>query len=131
MEFFKKNLKWIVLILFFLLCVKSFQSCLRKSENTRLKENLSEICDSLVEEKVNIIINKDLMINSLENEIVTRDFIIKDQENDLEIAGVRVDAAERRADAIQRTAEMITTNTTIEFKGVEEIKDTIINEKNN
>ena len=58
-------------------------------------------------------------IDSLDNEIVTRDFVIKDLINDLEIAGVRVDAAERRADAVQRTAEKVKSNTTIQIKGAE------------
>jgi len=65
------------------------------------------------------LIKKDLIIDSLDKEITTRDFIIKDLTNDLEIAGVRVDEAQKRADAVQRTAEKVKTHTTIEIKGAE------------
>ena len=58
-------------------------------------------------------------IDSLENENLTKYFIIKDLTNELKIAGVKVDAAERRADAVQRTAERVKSNTTIEIKGAE------------
>ena len=69
--------------------------------------------------KDQIILNNTIIIDSLDTEILTRDFMINDLTNDLKIAGVRVDAAERRADAVQRTAEKIKTNTIIEVKGVE------------
>jgi hypothetical protein len=108
MEWLKKNLKWIVLILFFLLVVKSIQSCNR---NMLLRVHQKD-CDS-------IQIQKNLFIDSLQQEIVTRDFMIKDLANELKIAGVKVNEAQKRADAVQRTAERVKTNTTIEIKGAE------------
>lgn len=129
MDWLKKNLKYITILFMILFFVKTFQSCNRKMSLRIVEKNLTTECDSLVNEKNEIISSKNIIIDSLKQEVITRDFIIKDLTNDLEIAGVRVDAAERRADAVQRTAERIKTNTTIEVKGVEREKsDTIKNQ---
>lgn len=122
MDWLKKNLKYITILFMILFFVKTFQSCNRKMSLRIVEKNLTTECDSIVNEKNEIISSKNLIIDSLKQEVITRDFIIKDLSNDLEIAGVRVDAAERRADAVQRTAERIKTNTTIEVKGVEREK---------
>jgi len=95
---------------------------------TRIKEkNLTEECDSIVNQRDVIIGNKNLVIDSLKSEVLTRDFEIMDLERDLEIAGIKVNAAERRADAVQRTAERVKSNTTIEIRGAE--KDTTTNKQ--
>ena len=127
MDWIKKNLKYITIVFIALFFVKTFQSCNRKMSLRVVEKNLTEECDSLLLVKDNIIRGKNLVIDSLTKENLTKDFLIKDLENDLEIAGVRVNAAERRADAVQQTAERIKTNTTIEVKGVE--RDTTENKK--
>ena len=125
-KFLKKNLKWITLIFIFLFCIKSFQSCLRKTEITRLEKTSIYVCDSLLNEK-NIII--DSLENGWEVDLKEKDYMIKDLINDLKIAGVKVDAADKRANAVQSTAEKIRANTTIEIKTQENKKDTLENKK--
>jgi hypothetical protein len=122
-KWLKKNLKWITLALVFLFSIKSFQSCNRKATIRIQNKNLSEQCDSLLQIKDQIIKEKNLLIDSLDNEILTREFIIKDLSTELKIAGIKYDEAQKRAEAIQRTAERIRTNTTIEIEGAE--RDTI------
>ncbi|HPI81810.1 MAG TPA: hypothetical protein PK122_01055 [Candidatus Paceibacterota bacterium] len=122
-KWLKKNLKWITLALVFLFFIKSFQSCNRKATIRIQNKNLSEQCDSLLQIKDQIIKEKNFIIDSLDNEILTREFLIKDLTTDLKIAGIKVDEAQRRAEAVQRTAERIRTNTTIEIKGAE--RDTL------
>lgn len=127
-KWLKKNLRYVSLVLLALFLLKNIQSCNRKMALKVVERNLTEECDSITTEKNNIILEKDLIIDSLENEIITKDFMIKDLTSDLKVAGVRVDAAERRADAVQKTAESIKANTTIEVKGVE--RDTTKKESN-
>lgn len=119
MEWLKKNLRYITIIIFALLLLKSVQSCNRKmSLNTADKKHKIEV-DSIKKEFNGVISVYENEIDSLEGELVARDFMIKDLTADLKIAGVKVNAAERRANAIQKTAESIKANTTIEVKGVE------------
>ena len=115
----KRNLKYITLILLALLIIGRIQSCNRKMGSRIRENNLSAECDSIVQQKNDIIGSKDLVIDSLRTIIITRDYEIMDLEKDLEIAGIKVNAAERRADAVQRTAEAVKANTTIEIKGAE------------
>lgn len=119
MDWLKKNLRYITLVLLALFFIKTFQSCNRKMALRVVETNLTEERDSLLNMKDIIISEKDFVIDSLEAEILTKEFLIRDLYNDLEIAGVKVDEAQRRADAVQRTAERIKQNTTIEVKGVE------------
>ena len=118
-KWLRKNLKYIAIILLALFLMKTVQSCNRKMTIKTQEKNLIMNCDSALQIKDNIILKKDKEINSLKEENLTKDFIIKDLTNDLKIAGVKVDEAQKRADAVQRTAEKIRTNTTIEVKGVE------------
>jgi hypothetical protein len=127
MDWLKKNLRYITMILVALLFIKTFQSCNRKMSMRVVEKNLTEERDSLLYMKDQIISGKNLVIDSLEKENITKDFLIKDLYNDLEIAGVRVNEAQRRADAVQQTAESVRSNTTIEVRGVE--KDTTENKK--
>jgi len=83
------------------------------------EKTLSVEHDSIMKEKNAYIYSLNLNIDSLKKEVLTRDFIINDLTNDLKIAGVKVDAAERRAEAVQRTAEKVKSNTTIQVTGVE------------
>ena len=125
----KKNLRYIAIILLIFSLFKTVQSCNRKMSIRIQDKNLSEICDSIVNEKDKVIVEKNIVIDSLENEITIRDFMIKDYENELKIAGVKVNEAEKRAESILSVAEKIKTNTTIEVKGVEEIIDSTKNIK--
>jgi hypothetical protein len=125
MDWIKKNLKYITIVFIALFLMKNFQSCNRKMALRVVETNLTEERDSLLNMKNVIISEKNLVIDSLEAEILTKEFLIKDLYNDLEIAGVKVDEAQRRADAVQRTAEKVKSNTTIQVKGVE--KDTTEN----
>jgi len=122
-KWLKKNLKWITLALAFLFFIKSFQSCNRKATIRIQNKNLSEQCDSLLQIKDQIIREKSYIIDSLDKEILVREFFIKDLFAELKIAGIKYDEAQKRAEAIQRTAERIRSNTTIEIKGAE--RDTI------
>ena len=118
-KWLKKNLKYVVIILMALFLIKTVQSCNRKMTLRVVERNLTMDCDSALNAKNKIILNEVSENDSLRKEILTRDFIIKDLTNELKIAGVKVDAADRRADAVIRTAEKIRTNTTIEIKGAE------------
>lgn len=119
-KWLRKNLKYITLILLTLFLLKTTQSCNRKMSLKTMEKNLTMEYDSLLNEAKSIISLQTYEIDSLENEIVTRDYMIKDLTTDLKIAGVRVDEAQRRADAVQRTAEKVKSNTTIQIKGAEE-----------
>jgi hypothetical protein len=90
-------------------------------------KNLSEVCDSITNLKDQRINNQNFEIDSLNREILSREFLIKDLSTELKIAGVKYDEAQKRADAIQKTASSIRANTTIEVRGVE--KDTTKNKR--
>jgi len=107
-----KNVKWILMVMFFLLAIKTFQGCTRKTSLRIQEKKLTAICDS-----VTTSLTKEN--DSLKREIIAREFLIKDLSAELKIAGVKYDEAQKRADAIQKTAASIKANTTIEVKGVE------------
>lgn len=115
-NFFKKNLKIITIIAVILFFFKSFQSCSRKATIKIQEKNLTEYCDSITTTK-----NKE--IDSLKQELLTKEFLIKDLTSELKIAGVRVNEAQKRATAVQKTAQSVKTNTRIEVTGV--ARDTI------
>jgi hypothetical protein len=115
-KWFNKNLKWIVLVLFLLLSIKTFQSCSRKTSLRIQEKKLTTQCDSIVN---GLTHERDSLIK----EIISREFLIKDLSTELKIAGVKYDEAQKRADAIQKTAASIKANTTIEVKGVERDTD--------
>ena len=119
----KKNLRYITIILLGLFILKSIQGCNRKMSLSIQEKSFMIEKDSLININKNLKISNELREDSLKQEVITRDFMIKDFTNDLKIAGVRVNEAQKRADAIQRTAEKIKTNTTIEVRGVEKIKN--------
>lgn len=118
-QFFTKNTKWVIIVLFVLFMFKTIQSCNRNMSIRTQEKKLTTNCDSLISIKNDVIYDLNNQITSLKDEILTRDFMIKDLTNELRIAGVKVDEAQRRADAIQKTASSIKTNTTIEVKGVD------------
>jgi hypothetical protein len=108
----KKNLRYITIAFIALFMIKNVQSCNRKMSLKIQTKNLTEMCDSISS-------SKDIIIDSLNNEILSREFLIKDLSTELRIAGVKYDEAQKRADAIQKTASSIRSNTTIEVKGAE------------
>ncbi len=115
-KFLKKNLKTIAIIAVLLFFFKSFQSCSRKATITNLEKTLTEECDSITTSKI-------LEIDSLNKELITKEFLIMDLTSDLKVAGVRVNEAQKRASAVEKTARSVRSNTTIQVKGVE--RDTI------
>lgn len=114
----EKNLKYITIVIFVLFFIKTIQSCNRKMTLNITETEFNEQIDSIQKRCIKTE-------DSLKSEILARDFVIKDLTTDLKIAGVKVDEAQSRADAVLRTAERIRSNTTIQIKGAE--KDTIKN----
>jgi len=112
MNWISKNLKLITIIIFFLFCIKSFQSCNRKVSLRIQEKKLTQHCDSIVNQK-----NKE--IDSLKKENFSKDFMLTDMKYELKISGIKYDEAQKRADAIQKTVSSIRANTTIEIKGAE------------
>jgi len=100
-QFFSKNMKWIVLILFILLLFKTIQSCNR--------ETFLDISS-----KTYIV-----QIDSLKKQTQIYHDSIKQLNFNLKIADRLTSAANERANAVQSTAEKIKANTTITVKGVE------------
>jgi len=98
-KFLQKNLRTIAIILLFLFMIKSFQTCVQKTSIRKQEKKITLIKDSL------------------DKEILAREYLIKDLTYELKIAGVRVDEAQKRAEAVQATAEKIKTNTTIKIEG--------------
>lgn len=128
-KWLKKNVRYITIILLGLFILKSIQGCNRKMSLSIQEKKFMIEKDSLINLNKNLKISNEFIEDSLKLEITARDYMIKDFTNDLKIAGVRVDEAQKRADAILRTAEKIKTNTIIEVRGVERYtnkSDTII-----
>ena len=113
MEWFKKNKNYVILALGILFLYKSVQSCNRGTSLSIKEKKFKEEKEQLIKFKDSIIITKVLTIDSLEDQIIQRNMLIKDLSNELKIAGVRASEAQKRADAVQRTAEKIKANTTI------------------
>ena len=113
--FFKKNLKYITLILLALFFIKTFQSCNRDMANTRLEKENTYLVDSLntmhTTEKGAYLIQ----IQNCVDEVRRLEYEVK-------LANAERDAANRRANAVQSTAEKIRENTsiTIENKSKED-----------
>ena len=94
----------VVLFLFF-----NFRSCMQK---TTLKRENAE----LVTEYDSLINVKNGQIQDLSELLDEANDVIQEQSYELKIAGVKAEEADKRAAAIQRTAEKIKANTTIEIK---------------
>lgn len=104
--FFKKNLKYITLILLALFLIKSSQSCNRNMANKRLTKENTYLVDSLNTmhgtEKSQLLIE----LRDIQDSIQKLNYEVK-------LANAERDAANRRADAVQSTAEKIRENTSI------------------
>jgi limonene-1,2-epoxide hydrolase len=116
-EFFKKNIRYVALILLALFFVKSFQSCNRNMQVKKLEKEIVYLNDSLTNihgsEKSDLL----LELRVAEDSISELNYLVK-------IANSEKNAAERRAEAIQSTAEKIKGNTTIRIESRSE-KDSI------
>ena len=105
----ERNLKYITIILCFLFLIKFFQGCLVKSSYQKNLINVQKNADSISK-------TKDQQILVLQNQLSNANDSIKDLYYELKIQHIQVDAAEKRATAIQNTAEKIKTNTTIKIE---------------
>jgi hypothetical protein len=106
MNWIIKNLKWITIVFIFLFLLKTCDSCVKGMKLKSQEKKLTHYCDSIT--KHNLII-----IDSLKKDNLTKDYLIRDLTTELKIAGVKIDEAQKRADAIQKTVKDIKTNTTI------------------
>lgn len=108
-QFFTKNMKWIALILLFLLLFKSIQSCNRNTMKSMSNKQYTHVIDSL---------------NTKYNESTAT---IKQLEFELKLQSEKAGAADQRASAVQSVAEKIRANTTVNIRGAE--KDTVKNKR--
>ncbi len=117
-QFFSKNMKWILLVVFILFIIKSVQSCNRNMVITNLDSEIIHLNDSLSSiygtEKETLL----LQLRECETENAQLEYEVK-------LANAAEEAANKRADAVQSTAEKTRSNTTstIVVKGAEEVVD--------
>lgn len=96
----------------FLVLFLSFRGCIVSSSHSREIKKITAKYETQ-------ITTKDSIINELNTLVTIAQDEIKNLGYELKIAGIKVDAATERADAIQKTAEKIKQNTTIEIKSNE------------
>jgi len=97
-QFFSKNLKWIALCLFLLLCFKYIQGCNRQMGYSINKKEYIHTIDSLQ--------NKYLTLEKECNDTT------KKLSFELTLAKEKAGEANRRAEAVQSVAEKLKSNTT-------------------
>lgn len=108
-EFFKKYQRYIVIILIALFFIKSFQSCNRNMTVNKLNIEITHLSDSL-----NNMMNNEtglLMIQLQE----AKDSI-KSLNYEVKLATFSAVEANKRANAVQSTAEKMRKNTTIKIE---------------
>jgi len=117
-QFFKKNMKWILLVVSLLFVIKFVQSCNRNMTITNLNNEIIELNDSL--SLTHGTEKEQLLLQLRDCEKLTSDL-----EYEVKLANSQRDEANKRADAVQSTAEKTRSNTTstIVVKGAEEVKD--------
>jgi len=115
--FFSKNLKYIALILLALFLIKTTQSCNREMANKRMVKENAYIVDSL-----NTIIDTDKGTYILQLEECNDK--VQELEYEVKLANSEKEAANRRANAVQSTAEKIRENTSITIEN-KSIQDTV------
>jgi limonene-1,2-epoxide hydrolase len=116
-QFFKKNLRYITLILLALFLLKSMQNCNRNMEVRKLEKEIVYLNDSLT------TIHGSEKTLLLQENLNLKDSI-KDLAYQVKLSEAERDAANKRADAIQSTASKIRENTTIKIENKSD-KDTI------
>lgn len=118
-EFLTKNMKWILIVVSFLLIIKFVQSCNRDMTITTMTNEITHLEDSLSSmygtEKATLL----LQLKDCNTEKTQLEYEVK-------LANSQRDGANKRADAVQSTAEKTRSNTTstIVVKGAEEVVDT-------
>jgi len=117
--FFKKNLKYVALILLALFFIKSFQSCNRNMTIKKMDKEIVHLNDSL---NVMFGTEKEALIIELRDCNAAK----QELEYEVKLANAERDAADKRADAVQSTAEKIRDNTTIKIENKNSEKDTIL-----
>ena len=122
-QFFSKNMKWIVLVLFILFMVKSVQSCNRNMTITQLDTEITHLNDSLSTmygtEKETLL----LQLRGCEGDKAQLEYEVKLLKAAKESADRRAAAAESNNKSAMEMAGKIKTNTTIEVTGVEQVID--------
>jgi hypothetical protein len=108
-SFLEKNIKNIAIVLLLLLVFQSMRGCVSNSSHTKEINTLTHINDSLNSIKDQELIEVDSILSQ------KIDFI-QYLEYELKIAGVKVQAADDRAKAVQSTAEKVKNNTTTTIK---------------
>jgi hypothetical protein len=107
--YFQKNLKYITLIILALFFIKSFQSCNRNMSIRKLTKENTYLVDSLnvmhSTEKTQLIIE----LGEAKDSIQELNYEVK-------LAKNKEIQANKRADAVQSTAEKIRENTTIKIE---------------
>jgi hypothetical protein len=104
--FFSKNLKYIAFIFFALFIIKSAQSCNRDMATKRIVKENAYVVDSL-----NAIIDTDKGTYIMQLKDCNDN--VQELQYEVKLANSERDAANRRADAVQSTAEKIRENTSI------------------
>jgi len=120
--FFQKNLRIITIIVVALFFIKSFQSCNRNMTIKKMDKEIVHLNDSL-----------SVMFGTEKETLVLQ---LKDCENtnqrleyEVKLANSERDAADKRADAVQSTAEKIRENTTIKIENNSKEDTVSINKK--
>ena len=121
-QFFKKNLRYIALILLALFFIKSFQSCNRSMTIKKMDKEIVHLNDSL---STMFGTEKETLVLQLRECTDNKQRL----EYEVKLANAEKESANKRADAVQSTAEKIRDNTTIKIEN-KSSKDTVsINNK--
>jgi hypothetical protein len=116
-DFLKKNSKYVILVLLVLFFAKTFQSCNRNMAISKLDKEIIYLNDSLNTmhgtEKATLV----LQLQDCNDDK-------KELQYEVKLANAERDAANRRANAVQSTAEKIRENTTIKIEN-NSIQDTV------
>jgi hypothetical protein len=105
----EKNLRWIAISFLVLFLGQSMRGCIN---TTSLEFEQKD----LIVERDSIYGAKDQQILDLQSLLDDAQGVIQEQSYGLKLAGVKAEEADRRAKAIQETAQKIRQNTTIEIK---------------
>jgi len=105
-QFFKKNMKWIVLILFVLFMVKTVQSCNRDMSITNLNKEITHLNDSL---STMFGTEKETLILELQD---CKEKVVQ-AEHERDIYKTRAEGAERSETNMRQTLRDFKANTTI------------------
>jgi len=108
-SWFERNLQTLFFVAIALFMIQSFRGCLNTSSLEREIKQINHVNDSISTQKDQEYQELSELLDQSQDENQRLIY-------ELKIAGVKADEAEKRASAIQRTAERIRQNTTIEIK---------------